>query len=207
MSKRMCILRPRARASKEPWRAPVRRADSQEQRAMAHEQTLRTRWRSQGPPQRSHRRRGHQRSESARNARDEYGDMRARTSGLILGRCLSTRRRRLDDRAATRTANRCRGGRFVLLRRRSTAASRTHLAVEAAQILRSSAERDRWQEHHQRENDREDTAHGGQTVCRALAFRKWPFGATRRRGRVMIMLSHGTRRRSSLRRATLLGLP
>ena len=173
---------------------------------MADEQTLRTRWRSEGPPRRSDRRHGHQRGGGARNARDEYRDMRARTSGLTLGRCLSTRGRRLDDRAATRTTNRGRAGRFVLLRRRSTAAPRTHLAVEAAQILRSSSKRDRWQEHHQRENDREDTAHGGQTVCRALAFRKWPFSAMRRRDRRMIMFSHDTYPRSSPRRAMPLGL-
>lgn len=164
--------------AKNPASASIRRAGSQEQRAMAHEQALRAGWGSQRPPQWSDGRHRHQRRGGARNVRDEHGDMRARASRSTLGR-LRTRRCRLDDRAATRAAKRGRARRFVLLRCRGAAARRAHLAVEAAQVFRSPARRDRWHEHHQREGDQDDTAHVPQTVCRALTFRKWPFRASR----------------------------
>jgi hypothetical protein len=159
MSKRMSILRPRPRASK-TRRAPVRRAGSQEECAVANEEVStaigrsgRTRQRRHDGGARQARRRLHG------NGGDEHRQVRTRTGPVVLGGRLRARRCPLEDRAAARLANRGGARCFVLLRLGGTAARRTHLAVEPAQILRPR-ERDRWQQHHQREDGQKDATHG-----------------------------------------------
>lgn len=159
MSERMFVLLPRPRASK-PQRAPVRRAGSQQECAVANEQVSAAIGRRHRAWQRHHD--GDARRECRRlrgDAGDERRQVRTRTVPVVLGGRLRARWCPLEDRAAARCSNR-RGARcFVLLRRGGTAARRTHLAVEPAQIPRPR-ERGGWQQHHQREDGQEDTAHG-----------------------------------------------
>jgi len=92
------------------------------------------------------------------SAGDERRSVRTQLRRTIGGRRLQPGGHRLGDDAAARVLNRCGSRRFVLLHRGGAAARRPYLPVEPAQILRPR-ERDRWQQHHQREGGQNDAAH------------------------------------------------